>query len=141
MIVIKRKCIKLLHRINRSRTTQLFILLSILQAIIVTALEVRVYHRNNDTSISLIVFGGRTPSIVSCLTPELLILNNIIEENIIFIIFQIFQTWLCFNAIYTQNTVQIVTTAAVTFFCALFAIVRYKSMMSSPLATHLFIKI
>ncbi|RGB32850.1 hypothetical protein C1646_705815 [Rhizophagus diaphanus] len=32
--------------------------------------------------------------------------------------------WLCFNAIYTQNTVQIVTTAAVTFFCALFAIVQ-----------------
>ncbi|CAB4393389.1 unnamed protein product [Rhizophagus irregularis] len=124
MIVIKRKCIKLLHRINRSRTTQLFILSSILQAIIVTALEVRVYHRNNDTSISLIVFGGRNPSIVSCLTPELLILNNIIEENIIFIIFQIFQMWLCFNAIYTQNTVQIVTTAAVTFFCALFAIVQ-----------------
>ncbi|PKK61402.1 hypothetical protein RhiirC2_870587 [Rhizophagus irregularis] len=69
MIVIKRKCIKL--------------------AIIVTALEVRVYHRNNDTSISLIVFGGRNPSII-----------------------------------YTQNTVQIVTTAAVTFFCAPFAIVQ-----------------
>ncbi|PKY55185.1 hypothetical protein RhiirA4_448296 [Rhizophagus irregularis] len=50
-------------------------------------------------------------------------------ENIIFIIFQIFQMWLCFNAIYTQNTVQIVTTAAVTFFCALFAIVQMLEIL------------
>ncbi|CAB4413198.1 unnamed protein product [Rhizophagus irregularis] len=67
---IKRRSKKLLDRINESRTTQLFILTSLLQAIL------------------------------------------------------IFQMWLCFNAIYNQNTIQIITIAAANFFCASFGIIQ-----------------
>ncbi|CAB4392497.1 unnamed protein product [Rhizophagus irregularis] len=121
---IKRRSKKLLDRINESRTTQLFILTSLLQAILVIALEVRVYRRNEDTSRSVIVYGRRISSSAACLEPSLLRLNNIIEENVIFIIFQIFQMWLCFNAIYNQNTIQIITIAAANFFCASFGIIQ-----------------
>ncbi|RIA87005.1 hypothetical protein C1645_309339 [Glomus cerebriforme] len=51
-------------------------------------------------------------------------MNNIIEENILFMVFQIFQMWLCFNAIYNQNTIQIITIAGANFFCASFGIVQ-----------------
>ncbi|RGB29886.1 hypothetical protein C1646_712595 [Rhizophagus diaphanus] len=121
---IKRRSKKLLDRINESRTTQLFILTSLLQAILVIALEIRVYRRNEDTSRSVIVYGRRNSSSAGCLEPSLLRLNNIIEENVIFIIFQIFQMWLCFNAIYNQNTIQIITIAAANFFCASFGIIQ-----------------
>lgn len=123
---IKRRSIKLLRRINESQTTRLFILTSICQAIIVIAFEARVYFRNESTSKRIVDFGrANTGRLVNCrLDPSLLRMNNIIEENVLFIVFQVFQMWLCFNAIYNQNTIQIITIAAINFFCASFGIVQ-----------------
>lgn len=51
-------------------------------------------------------------------------IGNIVGENVVFIIFNIFQLWFCQNAIYNQNTIQIITISVINYLCALFAIVQ-----------------
>lgn len=49
-------------------------------------------------------------------------MKNIESENFIFILFQIFQMWFCFNAVYNQNTNHVVIITVINFVCALYGI-------------------
>ncbi|CAG8489772.1 552_t:CDS:2 [Funneliformis caledonium] len=113
----------MLQRINESKATQFFVLTSVLQSIIDTSLETRVYLRNMNARKELENIERSNPYICD-IDPSIARMKNITEENIIFISFQIFQVWFCFNAIYNQNTIQIITIAAVNFCCACLSIVQ-----------------
>ncbi|CAG8696162.1 23701_t:CDS:2 [Cetraspora pellucida] len=78
---------KVLDRLNESKWTQLVMLISILQAITIIILELRVYSRNNDIEQSLNTVGSITDELVLNATcvfqPAYVRLNNIRDENII----------------------------------------------------------
>ncbi|CAG8511194.1 4133_t:CDS:2 [Funneliformis mosseae] len=117
-----RRSKKMLQRINESKATQFFVLTSVCQSIIDTSLETRVYLRNMKELEELEKIKRNS---YNCnIDPSKARMTNITEENIIFISFQIFQVWFCFNAIYNQNTIQIITIAAINFCCACLSIVQ-----------------
>ncbi|CAI2172360.1 5507_t:CDS:2 [Funneliformis geosporum] len=119
---IYRRGMKLMQRINESMATQSFVLTSVWQAIIATSLEIRVYLRNKNAGKMVEqLFPGTCNSEPST---SIVRMKNITEENILFISFQIFQVWFCFNAIYNQNTIQIITISAINFCCACLSIVQ-----------------
>ncbi|KAF0441991.1 hypothetical protein F8M41_003739 [Gigaspora margarita] len=125
----KRWSEKVLVRLNESKWTQLFMLTSVLQAIIIITLELRVYSRNIDTEQSLSAVGNITDQMrpnASCIyQPSYVRLNNIKDENIIFIIFQIFQVWFCFSAMYNQNSMQVIAIIVINSLFALNGIVQW----------------
>jgi len=104
----------------RSNWTKLFILTSILQLLAVIALESRVLHRN-------LQFREKVSDIESayvCASPSKDRMTLIIQENVIFMIFQLFQLWFCLNAVIKQNTIQIISLTIINFLCALYGIVQ-----------------
>ncbi|PKK70711.1 hypothetical protein RhiirC2_745923 [Rhizophagus irregularis] len=102
----------------KSNWTRLFILTSILQLLAVVALESRVLVRN--TKFREIVSGIEN----DCARPSKDRMLLIIQENVIFMIFQLFQLWFCLNAVIKQNTIQIITLTVINFLCALYGIVQ-----------------
>ncbi|CAG8654096.1 4723_t:CDS:2 [Dentiscutata erythropus] len=115
-------------RIIESRWTRYFIITSILQAILVITLEIRVLLRNDDSSRDAQYFMESTNFTYEdngcTIKPSLFRMNNIEEENAIFIIFQFFQMWFCFNAVYNQNTIQIIIISIINYLCASFSLVQ-----------------
>ncbi|RIB09277.1 hypothetical protein C2G38_2251492 [Gigaspora rosea] len=120
---------KVLSRLNESKWTQLFMLTSVLQAIIIIVLELRVYSRNKETEQSLSAVGNitdqMTPNATCIYQPSYVRLNNIKDENIIFIIFQLFQVWFCFSAMYNQNSMQVVAIVVINSLFALNGIIQW----------------
>ncbi|CAG8621913.1 10552_t:CDS:2, partial [Cetraspora pellucida] len=127
-IGFQRRIKKLVNRIIESQWTRYFIITSILQAVVVITLEIRVLLRNDDSSRIAQYYmetTNYTHEDKDCtIKPSLFRMNNIEEENAIFVIFQIFQMWLCFNAVYNQNTIQIITISIINYLCASFGIVQ-----------------
>ncbi|KAG9286230.1 hypothetical protein G9A89_014216 [Geosiphon pyriformis] len=107
---------KTIKRISESKWTKLFILTSILQAVLVITFEGRVYAHNNSERQILETMGLCKPE--SSITR----LSNIMRENLVFMGFQAFQFLFCVNAIYNQNTIQMITIAVINYSCALFGI-------------------
>ncbi|CAG8679504.1 22470_t:CDS:2 [Gigaspora margarita] len=127
-IGLQRRIKKFVSRIIESRWTRYFIITSILQAALVITLEIRVLLRNDDSSRkaqSYMETTNLTFEDNECtIKPSLFRMNNIEEENAIFIIFQIFQIWFCITAVYNQNTIQIITLSIINYLCALFSLVQ-----------------
>ncbi|RIA87713.1 hypothetical protein C1645_776681 [Glomus cerebriforme] len=105
------------HTKFRSNWTKLFILTSILQLLAVIALEARVLYRNTK-------FRDYLDDSNVCVKPSKDRMSLIIQENVIFMIFQLFQLWFCLNAVVNQNTIQIITLTIINFLCALYGIVQ-----------------
>ncbi|CAI2174521.1 630_t:CDS:2 [Funneliformis geosporum] len=111
-------------KINESIWTRLFILTSIIQTILVIVLESRVFERNN--SIRLFVKGFKdTEEFTTCkIDSAEQRMIRIEQENFIFIIFQIYQLWFCFNAIFAQNTIQLFAITIVNTICSVYSFVQ-----------------
>ncbi|RIB05429.1 hypothetical protein C2G38_596441 [Gigaspora rosea] len=127
-IGLQRRIKKFVSRIIESRWTRYFIITSILQAALVITLEIRVLLRNDDSSRNAQSYMEATNLTLEdhgcTIKPSLFRMNNIEEENAIFIIFQIFQMWFCFTAVYNQNTIQIITLSIINYLCASFSLVQ-----------------
>ncbi|CAG8444780.1 378_t:CDS:2 [Diversispora eburnea] len=113
-------------RVTESKWTKLFVLASILQLCCVVSLEARVLHRNNDFKKSVSTrYEFHKARLEQCnLKPSIDRMSLIAQENIVFMVFQLFQLWFCLNAIYNQNVMQIITIAVINFICGLFGIVQ-----------------
>ncbi|CAG8446763.1 5455_t:CDS:2 [Funneliformis mosseae] len=110
-------------KINESIWTRLFILTSVMQTILVIVLETRVFERNN--SIRLYVKSFQNIGDITCKfdSAEQRMLR-IEQENFIFIIFQLYQLWFCFNAIFAQNTIQLFAITIVNTICSVYSFVQ-----------------
>ncbi|CAG8733881.1 9074_t:CDS:2 [Dentiscutata erythropus] len=98
-------------------------------AIAIIILELRVYARNNSTENSLNTVGNISDVMVANATctyqPSYVRLNNIKDENLAFIFFQIFQVWFCFSAMYNQNSMQVIAIVVLNFLFALNGIIQW----------------
>ncbi|CAB4411219.1 unnamed protein product [Rhizophagus irregularis] len=74
----------------------------------------RLFHSNIHITITC-VSGIEN----DCARPSKDRMLLIIQENVIFMIFQLFQLWFCLNAVIKQNTIQIITLTVINFLCAL----------------------
>ncbi|CAG8569367.1 18725_t:CDS:10 [Acaulospora morrowiae] len=110
---------KFQERVVESKWTKLFVLASTLQLCSVIVLESRVLDRNNRFRKTLMDSGNTT-----CTKPSIDRMLLIEQENAIFMVFQLFQLWFCLNAVYNQNTFQIITIAVINFLCGLCSIVQ-----------------
>ncbi|CAG8525364.1 5915_t:CDS:2 [Ambispora gerdemannii] len=110
---------KTIKRVSESKWTKLFVLTSILQAILVIVLEGRVYAHNNREK-RFLELKPEECKVADSITR----INNIMQENLVFMGFQAFQFLFCVNAIYNQNTIQMIAIAVINYVCALFGIVQ-----------------
>ncbi|RHZ75274.1 hypothetical protein Glove_216g132 [Diversispora epigaea] len=126
MIEINKRIKKFKTRVTESKWTKFFVLASILQLCCVVFLETRVLLRNYDFKESVTDrYNFHLGNGDNCnLKPSIDRMSLIAQENIIFMIFQVFQLWFCLNAIYNQNIMQIITIAIINFICGLFGIVQ-----------------
>ncbi|CAJ0759053.1 12835_t:CDS:2 [Entrophospora sp. SA101] len=84
-------------RVTASKWTKSFVLVSILQLIVIVALETNVLTRNFGFVKVLI---SKQDSGISCgLKPSIIRMQLILQENVVFMIFQIFQLWFCVDAV------------------------------------------
>ncbi|CAJ0835674.1 7483_t:CDS:2 [Entrophospora sp. SA101] len=84
------------NRITSSKWTKLFVIVSILQLVVIVALETNVLLRNLRFKKKL----EDIPSLDGCnLEPSIDRIEFIGEENAIFMMFQLFQLWFCINAV------------------------------------------
>ncbi|CAG8485909.1 17820_t:CDS:2 [Funneliformis caledonium] len=98
MSIIDKWFTRRLAKINESIWTRLFILTSLMQTILVIVLETRVFERNN--SIRLYVKSFQNTGDLTCKFDSAdQRMLRIEQENFIFIIFQLYQLWFCFNAV------------------------------------------
>ncbi|RIB18043.1 hypothetical protein C2G38_2185742 [Gigaspora rosea] len=116
---------KFKSRALKSKWTKLFVLSSVLQLIFICALEGNVLRRNNNYRLQVqSAINNQTAGSGCNLDPSYDRMYNIQSENIVFMVFQVFQLFLCMNAVYNQNTIQIITIAATNFLCGLYGIVQ-----------------
>ncbi|CAB4412649.1 unnamed protein product [Rhizophagus irregularis] len=120
---IKKSLIRRYERVTESKWTRYFIITSIIQTIFAIVFIARVLDRNNRAANR---FNNESQDIKDyrCKTINSDRIQNIIGENTVFLIFNIFQLWFCQNAIFNQNTIQIINIAVINYLCALFAIVQ-----------------
>jgi len=113
-------------KIHESTWTRLFIVTSIIQTILVIALESRVFYRNDAIRKSVEEHRG-SPEIESCdinIQYSMERMMRIEQENAIFMIFQLYQLWFCFNAVFAQNTIQLIAVTIMNSLCAGYSIVQ-----------------
>ncbi|CAG8628536.1 25468_t:CDS:2 [Gigaspora margarita] len=90
---------KFKSRALKSRWTKLFVLSSVLQLIIICALEGNVLRRNNNYRL-LVLNKKQSINDTTCnLEPSYDRIYNIQSENLVFMVFQVFQLFLCMNAV------------------------------------------
>ncbi|CAG8749342.1 11244_t:CDS:2, partial [Dentiscutata heterogama] len=90
---------KFKSRTLQSKWTKLFVLTSALQLIIIIALEGRVLQRNNAFRYKILSQNNTITNETNCnLDPSYDRMFNIESENVVFIVFQLFQLFLCMNA-------------------------------------------
>ncbi|RHZ67397.1 hypothetical protein Glove_301g57 [Diversispora epigaea] len=134
---------------DTSKWSKIFVLTSIIQAIITVILETRLLVRNdylrqdlstkssNITGIANLTLTTTTttttyhfpemefaycePTDVDRLIERI---KRIESENVIFMLFQIFQIWLNLDAIYRENTIQLITITIINFLCSAFSIIQ-----------------
>ncbi|CAJ0825982.1 6635_t:CDS:2 [Entrophospora sp. SA101] len=119
---MKRFAIKNYERVTESKWTLFFLIASIIQAFLAIALEIRILTRNKYANDR---FTANSESVNETCTN--IIVNrmaNIVGENTIFIVFNFFQLWFSYNAIYYQNVIQLLTLAGINYFVGFFAIVQ-----------------
>ncbi|CAG8490955.1 6150_t:CDS:2, partial [Acaulospora morrowiae] len=111
-------------RLNASIWTRLFILTSIIQAIIGIFLEVRVLIRNNEIRLKI-----ASPTSSDCdVSSSMRRMDRIEGENGVFIIFQGFQMWLCMNTIFKKDTIQLIVITVLNFICSAYSIVQISEI-------------
>ncbi|CAG8632847.1 285_t:CDS:2 [Ambispora leptoticha] len=86
-------------------------------AILVIVLEGRVYAHNNIEKRNL----DSKPTDCN-VADSITRIINIMQENLVFMGFQAFQFLFCVNAIYNQNTIQMIAIAVINYVCALLGI-------------------
>lgn len=111
-------------KINESIWTRLFILTSIIQTILVMALETRVLLRN-DTMRMKVKELQSTAGYESCnIQYGADRMFRIEQENAVFMLFQLYQLWFCFNSVIAQNTIQLIAAMIMNAICAGYSIVQ-----------------
>ncbi|GBB95410.1 hypothetical protein RclHR1_02530005 [Rhizophagus clarus] len=91
----------------------------------VIGLEIRVFHRNDSIRRHVEEFGKSPKCDIQYSANRML---RIEQENIIFIIFQIYQLWFCFDVIFSQNTIQLIAVTIMNGICAGYSIVQIEEM-------------
>ncbi|CAI2172968.1 18253_t:CDS:2 [Funneliformis geosporum] len=141
MVALTKTLSKWLAKITESKWTKLFVLASITQLLAVIVLESRVLRRNMDFKAIII---RNIQNDVDCdLNPSKDRMSLIIQENAIFMIFQLFQLYFCLNAVINQNTIQIITLTVINFVCGFYGIVqifeikKWNSDLSSVLCQNI----
>ncbi|CAG8450295.1 12654_t:CDS:10 [Acaulospora morrowiae] len=117
---IKEKVTNWYVKATESKWTCFFIITSIVQSIIAIVMEIIIVERNENASWEFQVQAQND----TCISYSVDRINNIYGENIIFILFNIFQVWFCFNAIVNQNTIQIITIAVINYLIGIFGIIQ-----------------
>ncbi|RIA87006.1 hypothetical protein C1645_828399 [Glomus cerebriforme] len=120
---IKGCLIKRYQRFTESKWTRYFIITSVIQAIFAIVFISRMLTRNNNAGNLFTTLSEQFKN-RRCVNINKDRIGNIVGENVVFLIFNIFQFWFCQNAIYNQNTIQIINIAVINYLCALFAIVQ-----------------
>ncbi|RHZ70817.1 hypothetical protein Glove_266g23 [Diversispora epigaea] len=100
---------------NTSKWTRFFILITIIQVTLAIILELRLFTRNKNLRKGLSNNCGTFPKRVKRLE----------SENIIFIIFQLFQIWFNIDAVYKQNTIQLIVITILNFFRTVYSIIQF----------------
>ncbi|KAI9285892.1 hypothetical protein BC943DRAFT_322022 [Umbelopsis sp. AD052] len=109
-----------------SRETRIYVALSFITAIVCIVLEGMVYQAHSNESASVYssmqqAQDGTAQSNYSYIDLSLLRVRN---ENIFFIIYQIFQTYYGIDSVVRQNLIQLLAHTGSIFFCAIFALVQ-----------------
>ncbi|CAG8542971.1 7708_t:CDS:10 [Acaulospora morrowiae] len=125
----KRNVAKKWRRITATSMTKLFVLTSILQTIAVIAIQVKVYVRNlNFINYQDFIYDhANDQQNLHCIGK--LDLNHksfpyIAYDNLFYIMFQLFQLYFCFNAIFHEHVIQIISIAALNFGWAVYGIIQ-----------------
>uniref|UniRef100_A0A1D1XPF9 UPF0658 Golgi apparatus membrane protein C23H3.04 n=1 Tax=Anthurium amnicola TaxID=1678845 RepID=A0A1D1XPF9_9ARAE len=119
---VKTCVIKRYERFTESKWTRYFVITSIIQAIFAIVFISRILDRNSKAENLFKSASLKTHD--KCKDTTINRIDNIVGENVVFLIFNIFQFWFCQNAIGNQNTIQIISIAVINYLCALFAIVQ-----------------
>ncbi|CAO3660143.1 unnamed protein product [Umbelopsis ramanniana] len=109
-----------------SRETRMYVALSFITACVCIVLEGMVYqaHTNESTSVynsMQQLNDGSAKDDYSYIDLSLIRVRN---ENIFFIIYQIFQTYYGIDSVVRQNLIQLLAHTGSIFFCAIFALVQ-----------------
>ncbi|RIA87009.1 hypothetical protein C1645_778295 [Glomus cerebriforme] len=112
-------------KLNESTWTRLFIITSIIQTILVIALEIRVFNRNRSIINHVEEYKGNKICNIKYSSERMI---RIEQENIIFIIFQLYQLWFCFDVIFAQNTIQLIAVTIMNSLCAGYSIVQIEEI-------------
>ncbi|RIA80888.1 hypothetical protein C1645_781136 [Glomus cerebriforme] len=102
-------------RIIATKYTICFVLVSIAQALVLIYLQVRMLERNGNSLLRIYKLNETDQSNDNCFNGQFLPLYVLTLENLMFIFFYFFQLYFCFNAIFHQNTIQIITIALINF--------------------------
>ncbi|CAG8443053.1 13510_t:CDS:2 [Dentiscutata erythropus] len=114
------------ERINLSNDTKSFVIMSLLQAITLIILQIRIALRNTSLSDQMESYLEQNKTLAaSC---EMVLADNrltlLFAENFCFIFFQIFQFYFCSHAIVHQNMIQIFVILGLDIANALYGIVQ-----------------
>ncbi|RIA93677.1 hypothetical protein C1645_803934 [Glomus cerebriforme] len=101
---LKHSLLKKWQRVTESRYTKAFVIISIIQTIVLVYLQIRILYRNAILFLS--VGDDECPLVI--ITFALLIF-----ENIVFVLFDLFQLYFCMNGIFHQNLIQIFVTVII----------------------------
>ncbi|GES80666.1 hypothetical protein GLOIN_2v231230 [Rhizophagus clarus] len=99
-MTLKHSLSKKWQRVTESRYTVAFVILSIIQVITLTILQIRILSRN----VNLITSIDETTCELGSSAFSFLII-----ENVMFVIFNLYQLYFCLNAIFHQNIMQLYT--------------------------------
>ncbi|RIA93678.1 hypothetical protein C1645_803935 [Glomus cerebriforme] len=107
-INLKHAVSKKWQRVTESRYTKAFVITSIIQTIILIFLQIRILNRNSFLYVNVITPSVKNKEDDSCtLIITVSRFMMIITENVMFILFNLYQFYFCLNAIFHQNTMQI----------------------------------
>ncbi|CAG8439750.1 15757_t:CDS:2, partial [Acaulospora morrowiae] len=121
----KKNCSKKWKRITASRITKLFIMFSVLQTIAIIILQIKVMMRNLEFMyFTFETTDGATTNYTKCEGLHGPQFPFIAYDNLIYIFFQIFLVYFCFNSIFHENTIQVLTISAVNFGWATYGIIQ-----------------
>ncbi|KAM3578563.1 hypothetical protein VKS41_008948 [Umbelopsis sp. WA50703] len=132
-------------RVTETRETIAYVILSFITAIFCIILEAMVLKAHSDEAnivYSSEVLAHRPYKAEYAAT--WVSLTRLQNENIFFITFQIFQTYLGIDSVVRQNLMQIMAHTIIIFFCAIFALVqlgetlKFKSnLWTTDMASHI----
>ncbi|CAJ0631702.1 2285_t:CDS:2 [Entrophospora sp. SA101] len=115
-----------MNSINNDIWVKSLVILTIIQAIVGIALEVRILCRNIKLRSDLRYIS---PNILKCdLEISLEKMDRIVNENIVFILFQIFQCWFCLSSIASKNTIQLITITISDLLCSTYGFVSSNDL-------------